>query len=439
MLLAFLIASSLMPLSLIGGAQTTPTVSNETAPPSEPVTTSAIAPRAELERLLVELRAELDEQRRAFELREAALRAEVEELKRELGRALDERLAREREWLRYSKALQGARPEGLRFDPILPDNEADVRESSVEVASSTGGNALAIDAGAEPAGGSVRSPAQDGAGDVIGDAADDAATAAAVAAETARAARDRAVLIALRSLFIAEEIGGLDLLEIGTLGDGWTGPVVMRVLGEWGHPLGSITAERMRLEGSRAARTLTLVLEVGYERRMGDRIPFRGPGGENVRRIVLPHVDPAPWIEDLPELFDEASLGPAPDDGRWDLGDVRAALNELLRLDAASGWYRVRVLGGVQGKLLRNVMLEHLDADGRLERRLFADRVEVVPQDRGLMLLLEGGAQERGGRKTPFLEGRYRIFLPRAELARWTEAGIPGLSEQPERGTGRGR
>jgi hypothetical protein len=391
------------------------------ASPSSPanvavVTEKASTEKAETERALDELRVELDKQRRAFERQEALLREEIAALKLELSRALDERIAREREWLRYSKALQGARPEGLRFDPVVPAEAS--QDASAEEAGDVAGSV-------EPATSPTTSPA------AVPDPSHGEGPPAGEAAATTGAVRGREVLIALRSLFMTEEIIGLDLLEIGNVGDSWTGPVVMRVLGEWGRPLGSITAERLRLEGSRAALTLTLVLEEGYERRMGERIPFEGPGGENVRRIVLPHVDPGPWMKDLPELFDENSLLPPPDDGHWDLGGVRASLNELLRLDAANGYYRVRVLGGVQGDLLRNVMLEHLDPDGRLERRLFADRIEVVPQDRGLMLLLEGGAQERGGRKTPFLEGRYRIFLPRAELARWTEAGVPGLSERP--------
>lgn len=363
---------------------------------------------AELERALADARAELERERREAQRREAALRAEVLELKRELARVLDERLAREREWLGYSLALQGAKPDGLRFEADVPTV---VRADDAERAA-----AAAVDAGA---------PLEPPETQPDANAADDAAAA--------RARRAREVFIALQSLLIAEEVTGLDLLEVGNVVDGWTGPVVMRVLDEWGRPLGSITAERLRFEGSRAARTVTLVLENGHERRMGELIPFQDAAGERNRRIVLPHVDPAPWMRDLPELFDEASFEPPADDGRWDLGGVRASLNELLRLDAANGWYRVRVLGGVQGSVLRNVMLEELDRDDRLERRLFADRVEIVPQDRGVMLLLSGGAQERSGRKTPFLDGRYRIFLPRADVERWTAAQVPGLVEPPPR------
>jgi hypothetical protein len=110
---------------------------------------------------------------------------------------------------------------------------------------------------------------------------------------------------------------------------------------------------------------------------------------------------------------------------------VRATLNDLLQLDAALGWYRLRALGGVQDGVLRDVQIERLDVEGRVERRLFADRLCVVEQERGLMLLLEDGAQVRGERKAPFLEGRYPIFLPRADVARWRAAGVPGLA-QPE-------
>jgi hypothetical protein len=44
------------------------------------------------------------------------------------------------------------------------------------------------------------------------------------------------------------------------------------------------------------------------------------------------------------------------------------------------------------------------------------------------MLLLADGAPVRGARTAPFLEGRYPIFRPRADVARWRAAGVPGLA-----------
>jgi hypothetical protein len=238
---------------------------------------------------------------------------------------------------------------------------------------------------------------------------------------------------------------------------GTTGPVVLRVLDDRGHPLGTLYAEHLRLEASRAARTLTLVLEDGFERVHGEKLAFdalphsdsvapdagasvrdtASPAAahdavaRNARRVVLPAVDPRQWIEALPELFKESEREPPPDDGRWEIGALRAALNDLLRVDSAGGYYRIQGIGGVRGDTLHDILLEHLDRGGRLERNLFADRMRVIPGDAGVVIVLEGGAQVRGDEKTPFLDGRFRIFLPRADLDEWRKAGVPGLSPAP--------
>jgi hypothetical protein len=327
------------------------------------------------------------------------LERRVRELQLELERSVEERVAREAEWLRYTRAVAALAPRGL----VPPD--------------------FAL----EPAPGDGTDAAQ-----AAGDDVDEQALAL-----EARRARDDEVLRALRALMVVEGVHGLDLLEAGTLREGGgTGPVVLRVLDERGRPLGSLTAERLHFTGSRAAHTLTWILENGHETRLGVATPFAAPTNptsmaRNERRFVFPYVDPAPWLEAAPELFEERALQVPIDDGRWSLPVVRATLNDLLQLDAALGWYRLRALGGVQDGVLRDVQIERLDVEGRVERRLFADRLSVVEQERGLMLLLEDGAQVRGERKAPFLEGRYPIFLPRADVARWRAAGVPGLA-QPE-------
>jgi hypothetical protein len=259
------------------------------------------------------------------------------------------------------------------------------------------------------------------------------------------AVRSREIFLALRALLAAEQVVGLDLLESGHLQEGFTGPIVMRTLDDRGRPLGSLTAERLRLEASRAARMVTIVLEHGAERRDGVRVPFdggpadaEGRGGQ--RRIVLADCDPKPWIEGLPELFPSSDRDPFVDDGRYELGRLRATLNTLLLSEsgasresgtggrASEGWYRLQGLGGVQGAVLRDVALDQLDRDGRIERRFFADRMVILREAKGLQILLEGGSQVRGDEKTPFLDGRYRIFLPRAATNAWEKAGLPGLA-----------
>jgi hypothetical protein len=355
--------------------------------------------------------------------REALLRAEYEsELLRvrdELARERKRRLEREQEWLEYTRALSLLE---LSEDPV-----------SVEL----------------PPADAVRK---------ISESID----------------RSEEIGRSLRALFVLEDVVGLDLLEHGRLGDGFVGPVVLRTLDPAGRPLGSISADRLRLEASRSGRTLTIVLEHGYERRNGGIVPFAVPeelravGPHPVlpevgsvddagalaplaidpaqlrrgeRRIVLPHVDPTPWVEALSELFsDDAELVAVPDDGRFDARLVRLALNRLLAADGEIGAFHVRALGGIAEGVLRNVQVVEPDDEKRAVRRLFADRMSVHEKSSGVLLLLESGVQMKDGRKAPFLDGRYRIFLPRVRPQDWRAAGVPVFAPgsevaTPARGT----
>ena len=261
-----------------------------------------------------------------------------------------------------------------------------------------------------------------------------------LAERASRKARAEELAVSLRSLMRIEQFDSLDLLEIGTLGDGWVGPVVFRLLDEHGRPVGSLSADRLRLEGSRAGWTLTFVLEAGYERRGGERIPFEGtlPGEERggTRRIVLSHSDPDPWYEAAPELFSGGAPAPLPDDGLWHRTLVHRRLNELLALDAAQGSYRLSRLGGVVEDVLRDVEVEQLSPDGYLLQRLVADRLELAAGESGIVMTLRDGVVLKGASQHAFLEGRYRIFLPRAKLAEWEAAGLPGLVSAEESSAG---
>jgi hypothetical protein len=247
-------------------------------------------------------------------------------------------------------------------------------------------------------------------------------------------ARARAVEIG-RSLAVMmrlEGLRGLDLLEPGTLSSGppsAIGPVVFRCLDERGLLAGSVRAERLRLEASRAAHTLTLVLEQGSESRGGEAVPFEN--GE--RRITLRDVDPEPWLAECPELFESDGAAPEDDDGLWSLAEVRRELNRVLALDTRTGWYRLRSLGGVRGTELVDVQLEELEPEGRLARRLFADRMRVLREDGGIVLDLRDGAFVKSGEKLPFRDGRHRIVLPAADAAAWNAAVLPGFSAPPVR------
>lgn len=241
------------------------------------------------------------------------------------------------------------------------------------------------------------------------------------------------ILVSMRALLRVAGAYGFEPFELGALHAGYVGPVILRLLDDRGRLAGTLAAERLRLEASRSAHLVTLILEEGYEAHLGERVPFEN--GE--RRIVLAHVEPQAWIESLPELFSRHDRRPPTDDGLWDLKSVRAELNELLGLDIASGWYRVRGLGGVSGNAYVDVNVDAFDASGKLERRFFVDRMRIDIQTDGVLLLFEGGAMIRGDEQRSFLGGTHRIYLPNAPLAEWRKAQLPGIAQgsaDPDRG-----
>ena len=347
------------------------------------------ADRAALEAELRDLRRRLEEAGQARE----KLEQRVAELEHELSERTERDLDREQRWLTFTRALASLPlPEGTD----LPEKPL----FALPVEAST-----PLDPGER------------------------------LAQEQATRARERAQKACrdLNALLLSEHVFALDFLELGALHDGWAGPVVVRELDDRGRMVGTIAADRLRLEASRAGRSMTLVFEVGWRSRGGVRTPFGPPeedGGERggSLRIPLPGVDPAPWIETLPQLLGDEDLLPPSDDGRWNLVELRLTLDQRLRLDSPGGQWRLVALGGVVGGDIHDVQLAERDRQGHILRRLFADTLEVRRRGEGVELLLLDGVVERGGEKAPFLEGRMRIFLPDADPERWREAGVPGLS-----------
>jgi len=387
------------------------------------------------------LAAQLEGERGEWRAREAELVQHAVELEAALASEQELRYAREREWLEFTQLVGSLE---LPSAPPIPE--------FLERSAATG-----------PVG---QASTETEAGSSSADDPGAAATARAATATRALDERSRAMRALLGALLTAEQVRSLDFLELGRPhtfeGRGVVGPVVARLVNGNGQLVGGLFAERLSIEVSRSARCVTLVLEDGYETRGGVRYPFEvesrtrrapTPVGEGapagagsateeggapvadpeprgVQRIFLPSVDPAPWLEALPELIDEGPVVAPIDDGVYDLLALRIELNELLRkagTDAGEGW-RLHVLGGVQSGALRDVQLVEHAADGRVVRRLFADRLEVHRSGRGIELVLEKGSQERNGRLAPFLEGRYRVALPRARADDWVAAGIPGAA-----------
>lgn len=339
--------------------------------------------------------------------RERQLLKQIGVLEAELRAERARSLARQEEWIVFTRLLQG-------FEvPSLPQPPEFIAEALVD----------------------PRDPAAE----------------ALERAEAERRGRGRQVAAALKTLLKAESVRGFDLLEVGLLheheGRTWTGPVIARLVDERGRMVGMLKAARLRLEVSRSARSVSVLLEEGYESRGGVRRPFEGgavvpgaPKGAYLirggrQRIYLGAVDPEPWVEALPELVDPMLLSRANDDGLWDLKELRVQLVRLLHEAAQAGDSRWRLigLGGVRGRELRDVQFAELNpVTGRAERRVFADSVRVlIRRGGGVELQFEGGSVRRGSRVAPFLAGKYRIVLPRANASEWERAALPGLSAPP--------
>ena len=335
------------------------------------------------------LRAELEQVKEEFGAREKEHVLLIGSLQAELARSEEARLAREREWLTWTQAISALAPEGA---VEVPDFEIELSEEEIATLSPE-------------------------------------ATPLEEPRDEERLARSEEIERSLRTLLRIEWVDGLALLEAGLLSDdGWTGPCVFRLINSEGRAVGSVSAERLYLEGSVTGRTLTLVLEEGYERRAGDLLPFEGTemgerrGGE--RRIVLVRTDPRPWMDALPELFREQKPAPTLGDTEKTSDELRRGVNRLLSEDAAGGRWRLDSFDGLGESGLLGVELVDLDAEGRVRRHLFADHMRIERRESGVVLVLNNGIQMRGGRKTPFLDGRFRIFLPQALHAAWEEAGV---------------
>ena len=97
---------------------------------------------------------------------------------------------------------------------------------------------------------------------------------------------------------------------------------------------------------------------------------------------------------------------------------------DFLAEDAAGGRWRLEDFDALGDSGLSGVDLVDFDLEGRTRRHLFADHLRVERRESGVVLVLTDGIQMRGGRKTPFLAGRFRIFLPQAKHSSWEEVGL---------------
>ncbi|MBJ02511.1 MAG: hypothetical protein CMK00_06540 [Planctomycetes bacterium] len=236
---------------------------------------------------------------------------------------------------------------------------------------------------------------------------------------------DEEVCTQLGVLLRAEQVSGYRFLTVGSPGEGFAGPVVVRLSDQRGRPLGSLHAERFHLEASHAGKSVTMVFEEGGESHGGrPEVPFEG----GRRRVPLLGVAPEPWLEALPGLFPEDERTGPRAQADEKLARRAKALNELLLEDTSDGYWRLKDCASLDGRIFREVQLEHRGRDGKLDKRLFTDQLSVQAGEQdassGVILRLSEGVQDVRGELRPFLQGRFSIFLPGADAGAWRGAGL---------------
>jgi hypothetical protein len=254
-----------------------------------------------------------------------------------------------------------------------------------------------------------------------------------LAADSPAIRRGRELPGPLTALLRLEGVRSFDLFDAGAVlraadatAPAGAGPVILRRFDPEGYLAGHLYARRLTLSGSRSGHTLTLHLEDGHSSAGGLRQPF----AQGRLNLPLRNVNPAPFLQAFPELFVDPPVA-VPDDGRYPKAWLQYTLNRLLAEDAGGSHYQLAWYEGVAEECLRTVELIETDLQGRELRRLFADRLWIELTGERLALVLEQGVSQRAGESMPFLDGRLKLYFPRANLDRWRSSGLPGCRAVP--------
>lgn len=232
------------------------------------------------------------------------------------------------------------------------------------------------------------------------------------------------------ALLAADGYGGVRL-ESGERVEG--APVLANALfyqwNEQGTFQGMIRAETVRLELHQMAGNLVLIFEGGHRLMGRTRHAFPASG----YRMDLDGITVDSWLQAWPSLETSAPKPvvepipapiPAPEIGKAEL--VQAELDKLLSVSTVYGYYRLNSLGEIGPNALRYVQINWYDSTGKLLKTLEADSMEIVlHDDHSVELLLKRGAILESGRRTPFFQDRFRLFLPRQPIGEWRTCGAP--------------
>lgn len=202
-----------------------------------------------------------------------------------------------------------------------------------------------------------------------------------------------------------------------------------------------IQAKRVDFTLHRMSNNLVLLFQEGTRTVGGTRSPLPANG----LRLELARINLAAWVEHFPELEANASVvgnppsasgtnhpevtpAPAGMGTTLDTNGVRRALDTLISQRGTYSYYRIKALGSIDGTVLRLVQINWHDNSGRLVKTIEADVLEIRLHASGSVeLQLRNGAFLDSGVRSPFSSDRFSLYLPRQDLKKWRDSGVPYL------------
>jgi len=202
-----------------------------------------------------------------------------------------------------------------------------------------------------------------------------------------------------------------------------------------------IQAGRVEFTLHNMTNTLVLLFRDGTQTVDGARSALPASG----LRLELAGINKPAWTEHFPELNQNravASSGsanpgaaapanvsaPAGTGTTLDANGVRRALDDLISQRGTYSYYRIKSLDSIDGTTLRLVQINWHDNSGRLVKTIEADVLEIRLHSSGSVeLQLRNGAFLDSGVRSPFSSDRFSLYLPRQDLKKWRDSGVPYL------------
>jgi hypothetical protein len=355
---------------------------------------------------------DLERDRTLFENQVADLRAKL--LDKELAATNIEKLLDERLGKRVTE------PDAA---PAAPDSAIDApAPATTEVSSATASPAVADSAA------TVVSPGEP-AGEATGESVSAPNDAAPPPEEAAGDAVFDPTTRAVNDFLGAAGVIDHRLLRQGGIRDGELRDVVFELRSAEGRPIGSRSAQGLKIRVDPGTLTAQLVLRGGETVERGQRTPFPEEGFEveiaAIARESLTIAEILPFLAldaPIPEVKPEIARSE-----RFDSREPLALLNRELG-DSGRGYVRFAVLRGIDAGRLIDVELNHYTGAGALMKTVVARSCDVDRTARRVRLVFRDGHHVQNGREVPFFKGRgdgesaptWTLDLEDADPEAWT-------------------